>query len=625
MNILPLLATLLLSGVGATDTAATSVNALDSDPARWYPAESLLYFGSVGWDATGDAAARTPGGKLWNSDRLAPLRRGLPQIIWKLIEQEAKIDIDQETTERIKDLLGIALGCPVAFGVAGVEIDPLEPMVHAYAVIDAGAESETLLALLDRAIYATGIIAEDPEIRDIAGDRFRVLTASDDTPFDLLYGISRGALIVGVGEESIRFATSCADGKLPSLLASSRWQRGMERSIHDATPTSAIHIDIPGILDLVLGTMEEFGGELPLEMVTLVDEFVGRFGPVHLASGIEDEGFVGGWDIPFADLPGVGRPLELSDFRSAPRDGIFQIAGTYNLADSWDWMKSLLEMNTPEENRWQIDQTLKAVKATLGVEPRDLYTAIGDRILIYEETRARGLVPALVVSLAGGEPALIEQSVRQMGQMVSMFSGEVGVRIEEKKLDTGNGLVRWFQVFGQPVPIAPAWTIRDGELLIALHPTVIEETLRPREDGMAGSAIDLAALASEAGSSVHPTTAMSIDIGELMKEVWPSLTYGIQSLLGESVRLGVPLDASILPPASAFEDWQVVSVYFDDATGSRGFIRTPFPSLGECWAGLPVLGLAVPMLSQEKPTSEAVEDSDPEPTEKEKKSPRKYF
>ena len=616
MNLLPLLLTCFLGA--ATPTTDT----LDADPARWFPAETLFYFGSVGCDATKDLARETPAGKLWYSDRLAPLRAGLPRIISRLIEQETAGKISEESLGMLRQLLTIGLTRPVGFGLAGLELDPLEPKVYAYAVIDGGEASDDLLALIDSVVHSSGMLYEDPEIRSVSGGRFRVISPPDDSPFELLYGIVDGALIVGIGEESIRFATDCAAGKLPTLASSSRWQRGMQRSIHDATPTSALHFDIPGLLDLALGTMEEFGAELPDEMVTIVDEFVGRLGPLHLASGIEKAGFISGWDIPFDGLPGVGRPLEASDFRSAPLDGMFQMAATYDLSGAWEWGRSLIEMNVPEEDRWQIDQALRTAEALMGVDIEELFTAIGDRVLIYEETRARGLVPALVISLSGGEPKMIEQAVRQMGLMLATLSGEFGVRLEEKKLETRHGLVRWFQLFGAPVPVAPAWTIRDGELLVALHPTVIEETLRPREDGEAGSAIDLAAVANEAGSANYPTSLLSFDIGELMKVVWPTLIPGIQTLLGESVRLGVPLDASVLPPASAFEEWQVVCVSFDDENGSRGFLRTPFSLLKESAAGLPLLALALPRLIAEE---EAREDQKVQEEEAAKKRGREYF
>ncbi|NRA74645.1 MAG: hypothetical protein HRU16_01780, partial [Planctomycetes bacterium] len=387
------------------------------DLARYYPADSLIYAGSSGIDDLRNAFASSEAGSIWNLPRFDGIRGlipNLPRLISKMVESRAR-----EAAEANKQLSSIekmlikdsgetftrlfsSLNHSVAFGIADIIIDPIEPELISYLIIDAQDESERYRGLIGNMLMELAL--EDPRVEDLDGVKWAAIDLGTQPSVEIWWALHEQKAIFAFGESSARTYLSMSRGEKTPLTESKIYREGIQRCIGDSSVTSSVQIDIPGIVGLVLDVFQEFGGDPPAAADYFIDE-ISRVGALHLASGyVGDETtvFTAGSSFPYTGMIGGGSGLSTEKMALAPASPIFLWAMSYDAPGIYRQLQTTLEAFLPEDQMWQIEQGKKTRGALIGTSIDDLVAAFGDHLLVFEESAARGIIPGLVVAVSGG-------------------------------------------------------------------------------------------------------------------------------------------------------------------------------------------------------------------------------
>jgi hypothetical protein len=286
------------------------------DLARFFPTESLIYVGSSGVGELDDAFNKSKAGKLWNQPRFESLRNfleKLPKQISDSFNARGNSDHDEiPALSPFEDFINMQAGLlpgladamqhGVAFGIADIIIDPIEPEVIAYLIIDAGDESERYKNVFARNLM--GLALTDPRIELLNEISWTVLEIEAQPAAELWWTIHENRAIFALGSTSARTYLAMSNGERTSMLEDEIYKAGMYRCIGNSSVTSSIQIDLPGIVGLVLDTFQEFGGDPPAEADYFIDE-ISRIGALHYASGHtngDEPVFTAGTSFPYKGI-----------------------------------------------------------------------------------------------------------------------------------------------------------------------------------------------------------------------------------------------------------------------------------------------------------------------------------
>jgi len=597
------------------------------DLARYYPADSLIYIGSTGVDDIKDAFDNSEAGRVWNLPRFDGIRGlipKMPQLIAEMLEKrlaeaadsnEHLAEIEQmalsTSQETLSHLLG-SLNHSIAFGIADIIIDPIEPEVICYLIIDAGDDSERYKGVFGKMLMELAL--EDPRVEDLDGVQWAVIDLGTQPSIEIWWAIHEQKAIFAFGKSSAHTYLTMSRGEKTPLTESKIYREGIQRCIGDSSVTSSVQIDIPAIVGLVLDVFQEFGGDPPAAADYFIDE-ISRVGALHLASGhVGDETtvFTAGSSFPYTGMIGGGPGLSTEDLSLAPASPIFLWAMSYDAPGIYRQLQTTLEAFLPEDRMWQIEQGKKTLGALIGTSIDDLVAAFGDHLLVFEESAARGIIPGLVVAVSGGDAELLENLMLRQFPLIQLMARSTGIALARRTHEIVFGdkrqTIHYLQTSGAGSPFSPAWTNMGGKLILALHPTVLEQMFHRLEGDEKGTfRIPSSANGAALSSDKAPFCYSMLDVGELLEWVWPSVVPGIQALVDEN---GLNLDSTAIPSAHLFEGWQIQSRAWIDEEGYRASTTAPFPIGAEGLGGLLLEVLTVAVETQRNAMAE-MESRDP--------------
>ncbi len=598
------------------------------DLARFYPADSYFYLGSNGWNGIKDSFGKSPAGEVWAHPRFDAIRNDVesfPAFIYELlggIRQQADDD-SQQLSLPVKMLLGSngpqmlfnSMRYGVALGVPAFDIDPVEPQMQGYLIIEAGDEAPTVRRQFGG--YLMKSVLNDPHSEELGGVRWAVSTLDTDPSFDIWWGEHDGRVVFAVGEQSVKTYFSMCDGNRTSLAASTGYKRGMQRCIGESRVNASLHIDFPAILDQVLGMMDEFGATLPPEAEAVIDE-VSRLGAIHVACGeVGDERitYTSGVSFPFQELVGGGQPITSDMYALLPARPFLFWSASYDARAIYQQLLESIEALFPPEQTWKVEQGRKTIEALIGLPFDDIIAALGDRVTVFEEPSARGLIPGFVISIAGADAKMMNEIIRTKLPMISLLTGSARTRLTLGSLEVpfreSGQLIRYMQSSARDNPVVLAWTEIDGEMLFAMHPTVLEQLIHRIETRSDDSdRFQIPDLVS--GSCQIPEGAANgaglIDLGALLAWSWPTIVPELQKMLS---RKGGQFDAASIPSAHLFENWKVEARMWIDESGFRATKTSPLPMGPEFLGGM-ILGMTAAFIDAQERQEEQQQPEAPE-------------
>ena len=608
------------------------------DLARFFPADSYFYLGSNGWNGIKDSFDDSPAGEVWAHPRFDGLRNDVesfPAFVYELlggIQQQAdaesnplSLPMKMILSSNGPQMLFNSMRYGVALGVPAFDIDPVDPKLQGYLIIQAGDDAPTVRSQFGG--YLMKSVLNDPHSEELGGIRWAVSTLDTDPSFDIWWGEHEGRVVFAIGEQSVKTYFSMCDGNRTSLAASTGYKSGMQRCIGDSRVNASLHLDFPAILDQVLGLMDEFGATLPPEAEAVIDE-VSRLGAIHIACGeVGDESitYTSGVSFPFQGSVGGGQPITSEMFALLPARPFLFWSASYDGKAIYQQILESIEALFPPEQTWKVEQGRKTIEALTGVPFDDIVASLGDRVTVFEESSARGLIPGFVISIAGADAKLMNEIIRTKLPLISMMTGSMRTRLTLGSLEVplrGSGqLIRYMQSSARDNPVVLAWTEIDGEMLFAMHPTVLEQLIH-RIETRSGDSDRFQIPALVSGACQIPDGAANgaglIDLGALLEWSWPTIVPALQKMLS---RKGGQFDAASIPSAHLFESWKVEARMWIDESGFRATKTSPMPMGPEFLGGM-ILGMTAAFMEVEQQEQQPeAPDSNPSPETKETEPP----
>lgn len=591
-------------------TTFTSGSVRADDLARFYPEGCYLYAGSSGWNGIEDSFASSPAGKICSQPRYQGLREyrekfasTLAQLLEPLMKgtrnsgghssSSTAVFLDADRLQMIIH----AMKHGVSIGIPHFDIDPMNPELLGYLIIDAGEESQHYRNLVAMLLGENDLLREDPHIQTLADTRWTVATLDNDPPQEIWWGIHQQRLVVASGQRSVEIYLEMCEGQQPTLADSKTYKNGLQRCIGSSRISASFQFDLPALFDQIFGLMEEFGAEIPPGAEQVVDQIT-RIGALHAGVGVigaDEVTFTSGVSFPVFDTVGGGAPLSSEMFSILPENPFLFFSSTFDAPAIFEQIEEELVSLLADDVKWKVEQGKKTFQALIGTSVENLVAAFGHRITLFEEPTARGIIPGLVMTLAGADSEQWNRLLAKQLPMIQLLIRSSGIRCSLQTLDLPphEGQVepiRYLQLLGLESPVVPAWTTIGDELVFALHPTVLEQLLHRLETRGADSGrFQLPTLVAGATqeSAIGPNGIGMLDAGALLQWSWPSIVPAIQSI---SERASLSIDAASIPPAHIFDEWKMTSAMWIDESGFRATKTTPLPTGPEFIGGL-ILGL----------------------------------
>lgn len=201
----------------------------------------------------------------------------------------------------------------------------------------------------------------------------------------------------------------------------------------------------------------------------------------------------------------------------------------------------------------------------LGVRIEEFLDLFGDTFVAYDARDSGGLWMSGMVVMAKCKDAA--KARKHIGMCVRNFAGMVGnkVKIEVKSFDHRGHTIEFLNVAGQPVPLAPAWSDRDGWMIFGLYPQMVSSTLDRLDEGDLRENSILANadfLKSREVLGKLGTTMTYADTRDGIRMLYPfALTFG-QMGAAMAQGEGVDIDVTALPSLRTLEKYAHSQVGF---------------------------------------------------------------
>jgi hypothetical protein len=560
------------------------------DLARFYPFETLIFAGSCGINDLDAELLSSPLGRLMSQERFQSLKslKGLDQVRQLIRGFSGMSDSDQEAAEALVDAFASGQ-YGMAMGISDILIESMSPEVIGYLIVDAGEDAEKVKSRVQSVLIS--FIQSDPYIEKMGEERWMVLSQAGELGgIDLWWKTDEGRVVLALGEGSAKAYSDVTAGQRKSLADSPIYQAGMTNCIGEGAVTASFQFDLPAILGLVLDTMESFGEQLPPQVDGVIDQ-MSRIGTQHIASGVMDDEmhpFRFGWSFPFrTEGKSSNTTLKTEDFLGVPKQSYLYSVARFDANSFYQELLVFIEKLFPEEDAWQVTQSTRTFEAVLGIKIENLLEALGQRIVIFEEPKARGILPGFVAVLPECDPKVVQQAVKKLVPFIQLGLSSFGASVEPGSLSVNHGeeklTIEYLQLRGVSVPTVLSWVELNGQILLAPNPGILEQTLfRLRQGEETGVFPDLA------GASGYSR----LDLGKYLEWAWPTLVPLIQTQLSGDALSSRRVQAGSLPSAHLFEGWNIEGHCFSiPEGGSMAKFKSPMPMGIEAAGGMALEGI----------------------------------
>ena len=455
---------------------------------------------------------------------------------------------------------------PGAIYFGGIDMAAEQPMPRVGIVVDGGNEAKNLADTVNAAIQKTGNAL--PVQASVHGNRYVVLVAMIPPPPQMM------ALLEGQ-----------AGGK--TLAASPRFTEALKHVRKGAAVT--VYVDGEGLVKLANEAMAK--GAPPDARQTWE-----KARDTLVLNGVRRLIYTAGFDgadwvsDAFIDAPAPRKglaamldaePLTDNVLKAMPKSTTWAMAGRFDLSNLLAAVRFATEQFDPDSKQ-DLEAALAEAKKQTGVDiEKDIIEPLGSEWGIYLSPNVGGgnMMGFAIVNklddaqkLKGSLDKLAVQGTKALHEAMKREKMTLAFRTTK----AGDIEVNYFAM---PF-IAPAWTVRDGNLYIGLYPQTVSAAaghvaskgpsileneayiaMRKRLGGQTATAIHFADLPKTAPSS-YPTLLMMLRMGTGMADMF-----------------GAPVPEMILPPLDKLMAslTPAGSVAWSDAAGLHYRTVNPFP------------------------------------------------
>lgn len=571
------------------------------------PQGAIFY---LGWAGRSDTFDKSKFGQLLGSPVLAEMTQAAHAALQK---QAGGDEMEKALLERAWNIAAFAWQHPLAVGMYDINKAGPGANLDAVLIIDAGKDKAALSAEVDKLVKLLG-----DKLKLTPGDGG--LTSFQTPAGECIFGFAENLFVIGFGKSAQAVLDQRPISSRRAFLATQADFAAAMKDVSPGQPQMAYFLDVPKVLALVrkmeaapkaAGTETPGSAAAPAPTTAPADDQIAKamkglgLDKVTAVAGavtVVDQQMYGKGRIyskgPHQGLLMLlaGKPLPANALADAPADTLFAAAVSLDPAKLLAEVRRVsgaFDLTLPIK----IDAALKAASLQLGVDlEKDLLANLGDQWTIVSAPSLGGLLTGTVASVEVKDAAKVAAILAKLE--------EVGSRSGDVAFQTVKG--PWeihYMVSKGPAsnffPIAPAWTIAEKKLYIALWPQVLQaalpsdDTLLHRGNGMGnlGTNPDFAAARKKLAGS--PAVLTFVNTRSIVRTAYglPVITWTMLANMAKK-QAGVDLRPDMLPDLSAMEDFLRVdmSAISSDENGITFESYGPLPTTGLQIVGpLPVL------------------------------------
>ncbi|HNQ22390.1 MAG TPA: hypothetical protein PKK06_04785 [Phycisphaerae bacterium] len=540
----------------------TALAAEPRDPATFLPKETLAYVGWYGCDQTKDALAETA----WGMTLADPQVKRFKEQLWYVADFFAKrAAAGEEATaqyEALRRILQTLVQRPTALGIVDFGLSETGPGVKAAIVCHIGEGGSAFLTDVQALLAA----AQMPQGVPFTIEDKTLYQLPVPLPGGLFYGLVGEHFLVAVGAETAQGIVKQIGSPGPSLAQNDRLLACRKKiGGSDRTRAMTIFVDLSGALERVQKTLPIVLADDPqkLDWARKVISLVGadsldaltwelhfKDGGCYHASYLRYQGQASG---VFALASTT--PLTDADLAVVPRQPSWALAFNLDCRRFWGEIRELVTRLDPDAGA-EISENIGKAEAKLGLRfDEDLLNLLGDTFVIFDAPENGGLwLTGVTLALDTHDPARFQQTLDKLVQLLAREIEDRSIRMQVSSTEYRGHLVKFVNLTGVPMPVAPAWTAHEKRLIVALYPQMVTTALDrlldgdPRKDSLPANADFQRGVKVMGGLG---SAVQYIDTprgaGQLYTLLLPAVQMGAAMAQGE----GATVDIAVFPTRTA--------------------------------------------------------------------------
>ena len=441
------------------------------------PADVFAFVDFAGLDTCSDAAEELGLYQLWSEPEVQ-------EFIAVLVDEYNSMaghtppEVQQQW-EMAKGLLGGRIS--MAVGELHITWADEMPMPHPGGVmaLDVSGRRDQMIEMFDTILPPENDAAMGfrRSIVERGGfEMIRLEQVESDPKLTLFVTFVENLMLVGVEEELIGQCIDNLGGSgSETLAASGAFRRARSKS--QGTRLLELFVNFDALANRI-------GGLIPVEVRDLLD----TLGLSDLNAAYYTSAVHGGdsFDTLYFDAPGARRGLlasstgggiDASSLAMVPAGAAHFTAMEFNAGNLYDTLWSAFSGFAPSEIVNEANREIVNVEQMLGFGIRDgLLSSLGEELVIYTELPTNGFVPNVVATMQLADADSFQNILGTVLGMTGVPLREISYRGHAIQI-----------IAADDMPVAPAFTVLDDQLIVALSPGGLKNVLKGMEDGTGAS------------------------------------------------------------------------------------------------------------------------------------------
>lgn len=410
------------------------------------------------------------------------------QMMRSILRFAAKQAPDDSEFEMIEKLFRVAeplARAPGGIGLFEIGMSETGPDVQIGGVIDAGAKSAELLALVEELIAAA---EEELSTTDVAvkGASLKQLTIPG-MPLELLWGVHENRFLICLGKAAAEKMIDRINGQGSSLADNEDLQFHRNKTkIDPASLKFCLYADVRQLIAKGKALATAMMGPPPPMVDTLLAE-LGidsiRSTSIHAdaPSGVQRLNLFARVDGPWRGLLKLWEqePVTDDDLKMVPRDAYWMDVVNFDLGAFY---KELIRVVTAVEPSAaeMIEGVIGQGAAMLGISiTEELLPALGDTWTFFDAPAHGAMLGTGTVAIVETRnPEVIHKLIDSIQQMAAPMLTAFDVSLVRNETKVGKHTLHYITVGGLPVPVAPAWAVVGDRCIFGLYPQCVRAALK---------------------------------------------------------------------------------------------------------------------------------------------------
>lgn len=557
------------------------------DLTRLFPKDTLIFAGRAGAAVSGSAADDTSFGRMLAEPEFRRLHTSLLSVADQLIRNQMSSEgMPIELYQLGQRVVQTLWDRPGAFGLIDLQLKQGKGIVDGAVVCQVGENAPRLEQDVMTLLKASGAPLQPARF---AGHSLMELGTGDESNrvylgvvgeyFVILCG-ERSGEVVGLIESG---GTSLGDNE--SLVAARKHMLG-----NDDTRSMCAFLNAGRFKS----RFRDYGRDIDgVDQKKADDVFaiIDNLGFENLAGLCWESHYTNGgcYNATFLHTPGGGKgllstrgkPLAESDLQNIPRDATWAAAANLQVADA---VRMLLEQGKSfgPEVAGGITAAEGMAANVIGMPIPDFLDLFGDTFIMFDAPENGGLwLTGAVAMVECPDAEKARTHIKQLITNIAQgFENNVKVRVDT--VDHADHTIEFINLIGQPVPIAPAWTVHNDWLIVGLYPQVVAGTIdRISEGDLKKSSIlsDPDFIRSRKVLGRLGTSMTFVNTRDSVRTLYPFALglaqTGAAMAQGEGIRIDVSCIPSLRTILKHLHSQVQFTQTFDDGTLSAGFGTLP--------------------------------------------------